>query len=440
MSNIIHLDSLSLILSLNVCFVGTLVAIFSSRYLKGDNKMVRFYAYLFMLVLFMLIALTADHLLVFLIAFASSNFCLTRLMSHKVNWQAARYSSHLALQNYILGLVFLSCAFLCFYHTSHQTSIHILLTELPNTVWTMIGLSLLLLAAMAQSALWPFHRWLISSLNTPTPVSALMHAGLINGGGFLLARFSPLLLKQDIFLNCIFILGIFTAVVGTLWKLMQSDIKRMLACSTMGQMGFMFAQCGLGLFPAAIAHLCWHGLFKAYLFLSSGSAAQEKRLTLDYPPRIVHFLTALLCGSVGAFGFALITEKTFFSGDTTVFLLLISLIGGAQFALPLIQRDIKRQIPIIFLATFIMGIFYGISVHMIEVMLLSENISQALPLNSLHILAILVLSLCWLALVFRKSLQNKDSLNYWKGFYVRALNASQPHPATITAHHNHYQF
>ena len=108
-----------------------------------------------------------------------------------------------------------------------------------------------------------------------------MHAGLINGGGFLLARFAPMLAIQPPILNLIFIAGITTALLGTLWKLMQSDVKRMLACSTMGQMGFMIAQCGLGLFPAAVAHLSWHGLFKAYLFLSTGSAAKEKRLDLD---------------------------------------------------------------------------------------------------------------------------------------------------------------
>jgi len=129
---------------------------------------------------------------------------------------------------------------------------------------------------MTQSAIWPFHTWLISSLNSPTPVSAIMHAGLINGGGFLLTRFAGLFVQSTGMLQVIFFLGLLTALIGTLWKLMQHDIKRMLACSTMGQMGFMIAQCGLGLFPAAIAHLCWHGLFKAYLFLSSGSAAHEK--------------------------------------------------------------------------------------------------------------------------------------------------------------------
>ena len=87
-----------------------------------------------------------------------------------------------------------------------------------------------------------------------------MHAGLVNGGGFLIVRFAPLYLNYPGILNIIFIIGLSTAIMGTLWKLMQSDIKRMLACSTMAQMGFMIAQCGLGLFSAAIAHIILHGL------------------------------------------------------------------------------------------------------------------------------------------------------------------------------------
>ena len=172
-----------------------------------------------------------------------------------------------------------------------------------------------------------------------------MHAGLVNGGGFLLARFAPLYVEHSILLTAIFVIGLATALLGTLWKLMQSDVKRMLACSTMGQMGFMLAQCGLGLFPAAVAHLVWHGLFKAYLFLASGGAAQEKRLDLGYPPKPATFFLALLCGVAGSLGFALTSAQSWFAGDTTLVLMVVAFLAASQFALPILREKALRTLP-----------------------------------------------------------------------------------------------
>ena len=185
----------------------------------------------------------------------------------------------------------------------------------------LAALLLCIITAMTQSALWPFHRWLTSSLNSPTPVSAIMHAGLVNGGGFLLVRFAPLLSEHNLLLNLIFFLGVISAVLGSLWKLVQSDVKRMLACSTMGQMGFMMIQCGLGLFPAAIAHLIWHGLFKAFLFLSAGSAVISQKVdSQSRTSTLSAFIISCAYGLLGAYSFAWFSDKSFFSMNTTAFL------------------------------------------------------------------------------------------------------------------------
>ena len=130
---------------------------------------------------------------------------------------------------------------------------------------------LLVIAAAARCAVPPFSGWLLSSMTAPTPVSALMHAGLVNAGGFLLIRFAPVLEAAPVARAVAMLLGLFGAIYGVGIMMVRPDIKRSLAGSTVSQMGFMIASCGLGYFAAALWHLTAHGLFKAWLFLTAGS-------------------------------------------------------------------------------------------------------------------------------------------------------------------------
>lgn len=435
-----HVDTLSFVMMGLVAFVAISIGSFSIRYLKGDRKQKAFFIYLTALILTVFVMVCADNMPVLLASWGISNLLLSRLMLHKREWEAARQSSVLAVKNFALGFVFLGSAFLILYSATGETSIQEIITKPIESKWMVLSGLLLLLAAMTQSALWPFHRWLTSSLNSPTPVSAIMHAGLINGGGFLLARFAPLLVSQPVVLNIIFIAGIVTALLGTLWKLMQSDIKRMLASSTMGQMGFMIAQCGLGLFPAAVAHLCWHGLFKAYLFLASGSAAKEKRLDLEYPPTIIQFSLSLICGAFAAYMFSITSGKELMSANTTLFLTFLAMIAGAQFSLPILRRKQKFKLPLAIVASIFAGACYGFSVYVIEYVLEPLNISMPQTLNVFHFVAAGLLLASWLGMLFIRTSKQNLYPEWLLKKYVQMLNASQPHPKTITAHRNKYQF
>src|SRR5690606_4193206 len=142
-----------------------------------------------------------------------------------------------------------------------------------------------------------------------------------------LVRFAPIFASSPRMLMTIFVLGFIAAVLGGVFKLMQNDVKRMLACSTMAQMGFMFMQCGLGLFPAAVTHLCWHGLFKANLFLCSQSAAKEKRIWRNQPT-VTSFILALICGVFGSYLFALAIHIPWFTFDTRFILVGLSFIAA----------------------------------------------------------------------------------------------------------------
>lgn len=439
--SLFYLDALAGIMITLVTFIGICIASFAHRYLKGDTQYRTFFVQLTLLLLAVAVMVSANHLALLLAAWCVSNILLVRLMVHKPQWPAAQASGILAARNHLLGIVCVALAFALLYSARGETHIQTLVQQHTESPLILPALLLLLIGALTQSAIWPFHRWLTSSLNSPTPVSALMHAGLVNGGGFLLTRFAPLYLDHADVLSAIFVIGITSALLGTLWKLMQNDVKRMLACSTLGQMGFMLAQCGLGLFQAAIAHLVWHGLFKAYLFLASGSAAQERRYDLGYPPKLQVFIGALVCGGAGTLGLAYASGKTWFGADSSCVLMVVAFMAASQFALPLLRTHLLQNLPLAIFASAVIGLLYGSSMHLIALLLAPMQLMQPQALNSLHILGMIVLTLAWLALLFLRNHQQQGQLWPWmlKG-YVLALNASQPHPATVTTQRNHYQY
>jgi NAD(P)H-quinone oxidoreductase subunit 5 len=169
-----------------------------------------------------------------------------------------------------------------------------------------------MLAAMIQSALVPFQGWLLSSMTAPTPVSAFMHAGLVNAGGILLGRFAAVVFALPTVMLVIVVVGGLSALVGQAWMLVQTDVKRQLGCSTVAQMGFMVLQCGLGFVPAAITHLILHGFYKAYLFLSVGSVVEHTRPdeASSNPRSLLAAAVAVGTALAGGALFAVLTGKS----------------------------------------------------------------------------------------------------------------------------------
>ena len=427
-----------------VGFVGLSIASFSFRFLKGDRKRRSFYFYLLCLCSSASLMVCADYIFLFFILWSLANFFLTRLILHKSQWEAARQSHILAAKNYFLGSIFLGLGLLILYLATHQTSFREIFISSIDARLSLLSLFFIVLTAMTQSAIWPFHRWLMSSLNSPTPVSAIMHAGIVNGGGFLLVRFAPMLRKQPEMLNLIFVMGFSTAIVGSLWKLMQSDIKRMLAASTIGQMGFMLAQCGLGLFDAAVAHLTLHGLYKAYLFLASGSVAQEKRHARLYPS-FGNFLCALHSGIWGALVFSSVSGISFEVLNTHLFLLILAFMLSTQFALAILSSNywpgnFVLKFALSLFASSFLAAFHSLSIRTIEHVLSPMQLSFPQEIGLLHIFALCLLVLLWLGWIFFPQLKSTSYPSWLLRFYVSMLNSSQPHPLTVTAYRNNYKF
>jgi NAD(P)H-quinone oxidoreductase subunit 5 len=191
---------------------------------------------------------------------------------------------------------------------------------------------------MIQSAIYPFHRWLLSAMTSPTPASALMHAGFVNGSGILLTLFATLIYVSNTF-DILFIIGGLTAILAQFTKLLQVNVKQKLACSTIAQMGFMIMQCGLGFFNAAIAHLILHGFYKAYLFLSVGEGVKQnipqQNLSIKIKP--LQAIVVLGFGILGAYLFMTLTGKGS-SLDSSIFLTLIVAITVGQITYNIVKE------------------------------------------------------------------------------------------------------
>lgn len=438
---IFYINSLSIIMMILTVFIGISIASFASRYMKGDVKFRSFFTQLFFLILSILIMVSTDHLALLLISWCISNTLLIKLMVHKSSWKPAKYSGIITAKHFLLGSVCMASCFLILWLATGTCSIRTILETNLKSYVLLPALVLLLIGAMTQSAIWPFHRWLISSLNSPTPVSAMMHAGLVNGGGFLLAKFAPLFFGCTKFLTLIFLVGMFTAFLGTLWKLIQNDIKRTLGCSTMGQMGFMLAQCGLGFFPAALAHLVTHGMFKAYLFLSSGYAAQETRYDKKTLLSKGDLFLATVCGVTGSLCFSFISGKSWLSNNTTLVLMILVLLNAISFSAPILTLKHRYRFFISIALTCLMNIVYGAIVLLLSKSLDSLHILEPQPLNIFHTLAIGVMVLSWAAVILLKNGKVRIETNpSIQRLYVSALNSSQPDPLTVTTSRNDYKY
>jgi NADH-quinone oxidoreductase subunit L len=224
------------------------------------------------------------------------------------------------------------------YGTLEFQELFIRAAEMPMvlTLWPGVDMSgvtaitlLFFVGAMGKSAQFPIHLWLPGSLFAPTPVHALLHAGIINAGGFLINRLAPLFGQSPTTLHLAFVVGTITAILGATMMLAQNDIKKTLGFSTIGQMGYMIMECGLGAFALAVFHLIAHGLFKATVFLNCGNVIHKARLEPHFPHVDSHMEETGL------------SRLTWFTGFvTTLFIpLLILLITHGALRIPLLESQ-----------------------------------------------------------------------------------------------------
>lgn len=277
-------DLLSVTLMQLVALLGWVITGFARRYLQGESPQqhARFVQGMLFTLTSVGLLITSQHLLLIALAWAGTSFGLHHLLTHYKERKAAQIVAHKKFIVSRLAEIAMVVALVLIYQTAGTLSLpqlNAFIADQPALPVTLHwAAALFALAAILKTAQLPLHGWLIQVMEAPTPVSALLHAGVVNMGGFVLIRLAELISLAPVAQAMLVIVGSLTAVLAGLVMMTRISIKVRLAWSTCAQMGFMLMEIGLGLYELALLHLLAHSLYKAYAFLSSGETVAQSRI------------------------------------------------------------------------------------------------------------------------------------------------------------------
>ncbi|MDW8167806.1 MAG: NADH-quinone oxidoreductase subunit L [Acidobacteriota bacterium] len=277
-----HLDALSGVFILFVTFVGFWIHVFAVGYMRGDPGYARFFAYMNLFMFMMLVLVLADNFLVMFVGWEGVGLCSYLLIGHYFDRTYAASAAKKAFIvnrigdfGFALGIILIFATFgtLRFPEVMEAIAMRFPEPEAFGEIGLLTAIALLLfVGATGKSAQIPLYVWLPDAMAGPTPVSALIHAAtMVTAGVYMVARCSELYARSLTALFIIAVIGGVTALVAATIGLAQWNIKKVLAYSTISQLGYMFLACGVGAFSAAIFHVVTHAFFKALLFLGAGS-------------------------------------------------------------------------------------------------------------------------------------------------------------------------
>ncbi|WP_169543159.1 proton-conducting transporter transmembrane domain-containing protein [Sneathiella aquimaris] len=272
-----RIDVISATMFCLVSFIGWIVLRYSRSYLQGDANQKFFIGWMAATLASVLMVVSSGNLFQLAAFWILTSLFLHKLLLFYPDRQAAVRAARKKFVIARVGDVTMVGACMALYLSFSTTDIATILTVAKTgdaTLLVILATVLVAVSAILKSAQFPTHGWLTEVMEAPTPVSALLHAGVINAGGFLLIRFADVMLLAPGVLATLAMIGGFTALFGGAVMLTQSAVKTSLAWSTVSQMGFMVMQCGLALFPLALLHIVAHSLYKAHAFLGSGTAVE----------------------------------------------------------------------------------------------------------------------------------------------------------------------
>jgi len=428
--NLFKIDGFTILIWSTVTFFSALISSYSNTYLKGFKYQSKFMILCFGFTILVMLFVMSNHILILITSWLLMGFLMSRLIGVDKDWGEAREASKFTQRYFLAGAVFLGAglSLLAFQLDTFLVSDLILQINTAPHYIVFISSLCIITAAVIQSAIYPFHRWLLSAMTSPTPASALMHAGFVNGSGMLLAIFATLIFAsntQDILL----IIGGLTAILAQFTKLIQVNVKQKLACSTIAQMGFMIMQCGLGFYNAAVVHLILHGFYKAYLFLSSGEEIKHSapKKTEEIRIRPLQAFVVLIFGALAALFFSFITGKGT-TLDSGVFLTLIVAITVGQVTYNMIKEKSLSTVQKLIVppVLFMLGIgAYGLMYNVVtNIMSTMPMVHHALPLSTLQI----VFGMIFLIGFFIMKLGVYKRIPW---LYVKLMNVSQPYKKTV---------
>jgi NAD(P)H-quinone oxidoreductase subunit 5 len=294
----LYASRVTALLGLLTTGVGLVVQSFAGRNLQRDLRERRFFVLASLLTAATTSVAFAATLGLLCASWILAGLALAGLVTHRATWGPARRSARRTLRSLWVGDSALLVATLLAVASVGEIDLRspaAAASDLANASIPVLGghvlavvAVLLTVAGISRSALVPVHQWLPSTIAAPTPVSALLHAGVVNGAGMLLVRLAPVFGSSAAATHVAFAAGAVTACYATTVMLVRSDVKGNLAWSTAGQMGFMTVQAAIGAFPAALLHIVGHGMYKAALFLGAGSSVTGHLHHRQRPaPRVV---------------------------------------------------------------------------------------------------------------------------------------------------------
>ncbi|WP_215778107.1 NADH-quinone oxidoreductase subunit L [Paludibacterium sp. B53371] len=272
--------------SLLIALLGWVIVRYSRRYLRGEPGQRRYLLAMLWTLAGAATVVQTDHLLWLALAWTATSLTLHRLLLFYPRREAAQVAAHKKFIASRLADVCLWLALTLIYQQVGSGSLAALSSELARqggTPGLQLAAILLVFAVCLKTAQLPVHGWLLQVMEAPTPVSALLHAGVVNLGGVVLIRLAPLLEVVPLAQWLLVLVGSLTASVAGLVMMTRVSIKLRLAWSTCAQMGFMLLECGLGWYSLALLHLLAHSLYKAHAFLSAGEVLQHYRQRQGWP-------------------------------------------------------------------------------------------------------------------------------------------------------------
>ena len=298
----IYINTVTVMMLCLVSFVGFVVARYARNYLQGETHQGRFYTWLNLTLASILTLIVSGNMLMFVLVWMTTSLSLHHLLMFYPEREGAILAARKKIIASRLGELSLLIAVLLIGSTLHTMEFSALFPAMaamtgPLPVSLLWASLLIVVAAALKSAQFPLHGWLMQVMEAPTPVSALLHAGIVNGGAFLIIRMSPIMSQATTASNLLALIGLLTIAFAGLVMQTQTSLKVFLAWTTAAQMGFMLLECGLGLYSLAMLHLIAHSLYKAHAFLSSGSAVDHFRAPAMHPqhdmPTLGHWIIVL---------------------------------------------------------------------------------------------------------------------------------------------------
>jgi len=431
----LYVDRLAAAMFLLVSFIGVIVVAYSRNYLEGDPGHVRFTGMLCLTLSAVLMVILAGNVVLFTLAWIATSLGLHRLLVFYPDRPAAQLAARKKFLASRAGDICLLIAAGLLYRMAGSLdysdifkAAHALHKDRGVFDSTDAIALLLVVAAMLKSAQFPLHGWLIEVMETPTPVSALLHAGIVNAGGFLVLRFSDVIALSPPSLNTLAILGGFTALFGSVVMLTQTSIKLSLAYSTIAQMGFMMLECGLGAFSAAVLHILAHSLYKAHAFLSSGSVIDIARgswtpsiVARPHPARLLIAIIGVLLITFAVshvFGATLGEKPGVFALGAVLVMSLIHMVASSIDERPN-SYVIGRALLLCALAA---GLYFGLQ-HMAERLMAGTLPATQAARGPVGIAAVALVVILFAAIVYMQgAIARRAREPRWQALYAHVAN------------------